>query len=71
MVEEEGGGVFSMSSFSFYQFFFSLFFFSIFPFCFFWPGRSLQSFAAACKSKRGDRQLAVKIFFVLCFIMVR
>jgi hypothetical protein len=34
VVEEEGGGVFSMSFFSFYQFFFSLFFFSIFPFCF-------------------------------------
>jgi hypothetical protein len=28
--------------------------------CFFWPGRGLQIFAAACKFKRGDRQLTVK-----------
>jgi hypothetical protein len=27
------------------------------------PGSSLQSFAAACKSKRGDRQLTVRLFF--------
>jgi len=41
VVEEEGGGVFSMSFFPFYQFFFSLFFFSIFPFFFFGPGRGV------------------------------
>jgi hypothetical protein len=55
-------GFFPSLSFPSINFFSRCFFPLFFLTCFFWSGRSLQSFAAACKFKRGDRQLTVKNF---------